>query len=416
MDLSTALVNSSARYRKEVLAMPVAALLDKALKHMTLRRGVAGDETVGRVGSDAELRPYKTEKGATDKSRIIARTLTTYLGDVIEEFDPYQLFTTVYGEQFSDKTKRTEAEIVQALCLQMGKSVAKKLGAALFNAQRNPAGTTTATLFNGFNTIAAAEITAGNIAAAKGNYIEVDTITAANVGDVLKAIYDGASEELQEADNLKMFLPKSIKKLYDDWCLAHFGAVVYNTTYVKNRLHGTDENPCELVALSGMKNSPYIYLSTKENMLVGCDQSGNPKEKFLVRVPDNPKVVQFFACMFWGVQFEQIEQEFLLVAKQVTPTPITVSGDNSVALGSGTTAAVRTYATSNGSAVTAQVTTEGASWLSVSVSGNKVTFTPTAFAYDAAGTSPRTATVRVSAATGSGYIDVTVSQEMAANQ
>lgn len=416
MDLSTALVNSSARYRKEVLAMPVVALLDKALKHMTLRRGVAGDETVGRVGSDAELRPYKTEKGATDKSRIIARTLTTYLGDVIEEFDPYQLFTTVYGEQFSDKTKRTEAEIVQALCLQMGKSVAKKLGAALFNAQRNPAGTTTATLFNGFNTIAAAEITAGNIAAAKGNYIEVDTITAANVGDVLKAIYDGASEELQEADNLKMFLPKSIKKLYDDWCLAHFGAVVYNTTYAKNRLHGTDENPCELVALSGMKNSPYIYLSTKENMLVGCDQSGNPKEKFLVRVPDNPKVVQFFACMFWGVQFEQIEQEFLLVAKQVTPTPITVSGDDSVALGSGTTAAVRTYATSNGSAVTAQVTTEGASWLSVSASGNKVTFTPTAFAYDAAGTSPRTATVRVSAATGSGYIDVTVSQEMAANQ
>lgn len=416
MDLSTVLVNSSARYRKEVLAMPVVALLDKALKHMTLRRGVAGDETVGRVGSDAELRPYKTEKGATDKSRIIARTLTTYLGDVIEEFDPYQLFTTVYGEQFSDKTKRTEAEIVQALCLQMGKSVAKKLGAALFNAQRNPAGTTTATLFNGFNTIAAAEITAGNIAAGHGNYIEVDTITAANVGDVLKAIYDGASEELQEADNLKMFLPKSIKKLYDDWCLAHFGAVVYNTTYQKNRLHGTDENPCELVALSGMKNSPYIYLSTKENMLVGCDQSDNPKEKFLVRVPDNPKVVQFFACMFWGVQFEQIEQEFLLVAKQVTPTPITVSGDDSVALGSGTTAAVRTYATSNGSAVTAQVTTEGASWLSVSASGNKVTFTPTAFAYDAAGTSPRTATVRVSAATGSGYIDVTVSQEMAANQ
>ena len=412
MDLSTALVNSSARYRKEVLAMPVVALLDKALKHMTLRRGVAGDETVGRVGSDAELRPYKTEKGATDKSRIIARTLTTYLGDVIEEFDPYQLFTTVYGEQFSDKTKRTEAEIVQALCLQMGKSVSKKLGAALFKASRNPSGTTTMTLFNGFETIAAAEITAGNIAAAKGNYMEVDTITAANVGDVLKAIYDGASEELQEADNLKMYMPKTVKKMYDDWCLAHFGAVVYNTTYQKNRLHGTDENPCELVALSGMKGSNYIFLSTKDNMLVGCDQSGNPKEKFLIRVPDNPKVVQFFACMFWGVQFEQIEPEFLMVAKQVAGT-ITVSGDDSVSLDATTAGAVRTYATSNGSGVSAEVKTEGADWLTVTASGNKVTFTPTAFAYDAEGTSPRTATVRVSAATGSGYIDVTVSQVMA---
>ena len=412
MDLSTALVNSSARYRKEVLAMPVVALLDKALKHMTLRRGVAGDETVGRVGSDAELRPYKTEKGATDKSRIIARTLTTYLGDVIEEFDPYQLFTTVYGEQFSDKTKRTEAEIVQALCLQMGKSVSKKLGAALFKASRNPSGTTTMTLFNGFETIAAAEITAGNIAAANGNYMEVDTITAANVGDVLKAIYDGASEELQEADNLKMYMPKTVKKMYDDWCLAHFGAVVYNTTYQKNRLHGTDENPCELVALSGMKGSNYIFLSTKDNMLVGCDQSGNPKEKFLIRVPDNPKVVQFFACMFWGVQFEQIEPEFLMVAKQVAGT-ITVSGDDSVSLDATTAGAVRTYATSNGSGVSAEVKTEGADWLTVTASGNKVTFTPTAFAYDAEGTSPRTATVRVSAASGAGYIDVTVSQVMA---
>lgn len=431
MELATALVNSSAKYRKEVLAMPVAALLDKALKHMTLRRGVAGDETVGRAGNGAELRPYKTDKGAGDHNRIIARTLTTYLGDVVEEFDPYQLFTTVYGEQFSDKTQRTEAEIVQALCLQMGKSIAKKLGAALFKASRDPQGTTTMALFNGFETIAAAEITAGNIAAAKGNYMEIETITSSNVGDVLKSIYDAASEELQEADNLKMFVPKTVKKLYNDWCLAHFGAVVYNTTYNQNRLHGTEENPCEIVALSGMKDSNYIFLSTKENMLVGCDQSGNPKEKILIRVPDNPKVVQFFACMFWGVQFEQIEPDFLMVAKQVAapdpepdpepepepePEEVTVSGDDGVDLDATTAGANRTYATSNGSGVSAEVTTEGADWLAVSAEGNKVTFTPTAFAYDAEGTSPRTATVRVSAAEGEGYLDVTVSQVMAANQ
>lgn len=418
MELAQALVNSSAKYRREVLAMPVVALLDKALKHMTLHRGVAGDEAVGYVGNDAELRPYKTEKGATDRSKVLARTLTTYLGDVVEEFDPYQLFTTVYGEQFSDKTVRTEAEIVQALCLQMGKSIAKKLGGALFKASRNPSGTTTMTLFNGFETIAAAEITAGNIAAAKGNYMDIETINAANVGDVLKSVYDGASEELQEADNLKMFVPKTVKKLYNDWCLAHFGAVVYNNTYDKNRLHGTEENPCEIVALSGMKDSKYIFLSTKGNMLVGCDQSGNPKEKIRIRECDNPKTVQFFACMFWGVQFEMIDQEFLMVAKQPDsdePVAVTVSGDDDVELAAGTDAAVRTYATSNGSGVNAAVTTEGADWLVVSKSGNKVTFTPSAFPYDAEGTSPRTATVRVSAAEGSGYLDVTVSQVMAEN-
>lgn len=314
MQLSTLLVNSSAKFRKEAIAMPVAALMDKALKHMTLRRGIAGDETVGAVGSNAEVRPYKTAKGETDTSYIHARTLTTYLGDVLEEFDPYQLYTTVYGEAYSDKTKRTEMQIVKDLTLAMGKSVSKKLGAAIFNAVRNANGTTTAALFNGFDTITAAEITGGNIAAAKGNYFEHAAITAANVGDILKSIYDAASEELQEADNLKMFIPKSVKKLYDDWCLAHFGAVVYNNTYNKSRLHGTEDAPCELVALSGQKNSQYIYLTTKENMLVGCDQESN-KEKVLVRVPDNPKVVQFFMCFFWGVQFQSIDPEFLLVAK-----------------------------------------------------------------------------------------------------
>lgn len=314
MELSTLLVNSSAKFRKEALAMPVAALLDKALKHMTLRTGVNGKETVGAVGSDAEVRPYRTEKGATDTSKIVGRTLETFLGDVLEEFDPYQLYTTVYGEAYSDKTKRTDLEIVKALVLQMAKSVSKKLGVAIFTGQRNAQGTTTAALFDGFNKITATEITAGNIAAAKGNYFEHDAITAANVGDVLKSIYDAASEELQESDDLKMFVPKSVKKLYEDWCLAHFGAVVYNTTYVKNRLHGTEDAPCEIVALSGMKNSPYIYLTTKQNMLVGCDQKSN-EERVLVRVPDNPKVVQFFMCFFWGVQFQMIEKEYLLVAK-----------------------------------------------------------------------------------------------------
>lgn len=315
MEISTILVNSSAKYRKEVLAMPVAALMDKALKHMTLRRGIAGDETVGAVGSNAEARPYKSEKGAKDTSKMPARTLRTFLGDVLEEFDPAILFTTVFGEQFTDKTKRTEAEIVQKLTLAMGKSVAKKLGAALFKAKRNAEGTTTMDLFNGFATIAAEEIEAKNIAVAKGNLYEHDAITAQNVGDVLKAIYDNASEELQESDNLKMFVPKSVKKLYEDWCLAHFGAVVYNTTYNKNRLHGTEDAPCEIVALSGMKGCDYIFLSTKDNMLVGCDQE-SAKEKVLVRVPDNPKVVQFFMCFFWGVQFQMIEPEFLLVAKE----------------------------------------------------------------------------------------------------
>lgn len=417
MDLANALVNSSAKFRKEVLFMPIAALMDKVLAHMTLRQGVRGDETVGAASSDAELRPYKSEKGATDTTKIIARTLTTFLGDVVEEFDPYLLFTTVYGEQFSDLTDRKEADIVKTLSLAQAKKISKKLAKALFSAVRNPNGTTTATLFNGFDTIAATEITAGNLSIAKGNYIEVATITEQNAGDVLKAIYDAASDELEEAEELRMYVPKSVKKMYEKWCLAEFGAVVYNNTYNKNYLHGTEENPVQIVGMTGLAGSNYIYLTSKNNMLVGCDQRSS-QEKVKIRECDNPKALQFFMCMFFGVQFEMIEPEFLLVAKQVTvtPSPVTVSGDDEVELAAAAnSAAVRTYATSNGSSVDAEVTSENSSWLTVSASGNKVTFTAAAYAYSADAADPRTATVKVKAHTGSGYITVTVKQAMAEN-
>lgn len=394
--------------------MPVADLLNGALQHMTLHKGVAGDETVGAIGSGAEVRPYKTTKNAQDTGRIIARTLTTYLGDVLEEFDPNILFTTVYGEQFSDKTVRDQAEIVRDLSLAMAKSVSKKLGAALFSAVRNPDGTTTSTLFNGYSTIAAAEITAGNIAVAKGNYMTTAAITSSNVGDVLKGIYDNASEELQDASNLKMFIPKAVKNLYDDWFLAHFGAVSYNAAYGRKYLHGTDDK-CEIVSLPGLKNSPYIYLTTKENMLVGCDQlDASGKEKVLIRIPDNPKVVQFFMCFFWGVQFQQIEKEYLMVAAPASVSPtVVITGDqliDNLSAEAGTTK--RTYSTSDGSAVTAEVVTEGADWLSAAVgTGNKVTFTRTAYAHAESGDNPRVATVRISAS--GSHIDVVVKQAMA---
>lgn len=315
MQLDALLVNSGAKYRKEVLAMPIVNLMNSVLTHMTLRMGVRGTETVGAAGSDAELRPYKSEKGATDTTKIIARTLTTYLGDVVEEFDPYQLFSTVYGEQWSDLTERKDAEIVRTLMLAQAKTVSNKLAKAMFSAVRNASGTKTVDLFDGFDTIAGKEIAATNISAAKGNYIEIDQITELNAGDVLQAIYDAASEDLTEAENLKMFMPKSVKKAYEKWCVANFGSVVYNTTYNKNVLHGTDDNPVQLVGLPGMKGSSYIYLSTKSNMLVGCDQR-SALEKVKVRECDNPKMLQFFMCMFFGVQFEMIAPERLLVAKQ----------------------------------------------------------------------------------------------------
>ena len=72
---------------------------------------------------------------------------------------------------------------------------------------------------------------------------------------------------------------------------------------------------------------------------------------------------------------------------------------------------VRTYATSNGAGVTVS---SDAEWLTVSASGNKVTFTREAYAYDAEGEATRTATVTVGIKNTEITKTVTVTQSMAA--
>lgn len=418
MRLDAILVNSGAKYRKEILAMPVVAL-EKTLNHMNVRKGIRGEETVGGYDNDAEIRPYRSSKDATDKGTFFGRTLTTYLGDIVEEFDPYRLFATVYGESFTSLTERKEADIVKDMALTLARKASSKLGKSLFKAVRNPSGNTTMDLFNGFNTIAADEISKGNITLAKGNLYVYSSITSANAGDVLKAIYSAASDELRDQENLRMYMPKGVLDKYEEWCLSTLGSVVYNQTYAQSRLH-CDRN-VELVPLIGLKNSEYIYISTKNNMLVGMDQMSDA-EQAKIRECDNPKALQFFMCMYWGVQFEYILPEFLLVARTTaapTPTPTpegaitgatlldqlpATSGDNT-----------RAYATVTGAEVDAEVITEGADWLTVTSTGHKVKFSRTAYAYADEGDSPRIATVRVSAIDGSGHLDVTVKQQKASS-
>lgn len=91
----------------------------------------------------------------------------------------------------------------------------------------------------------------------------------------------------------------------------------------------------------------------------------------------------------------------------------TISGDDSLSVPATSGSNVRTYATSNGAGVTAE---SDAEWLAVSASGNKVTFTREAYAYDAEGEATRSATVTIGIADTEVTKTVTVIQAMASNQ
>lgn len=286
-----------------MLSLPIVQL-EPSLKYMTLRRGIRGEETVGTARSGAQLRPYRIAKDAVNTSKMDARSLKTYLGDVVEEFDPYAVYETCYGEPLS--VKRDQLEIVKTLSLEMARSATENLALALFTAKRNPSGNTTMELFDGFDTVIEREKTATNISAEKGNLLDLGELAAASVGDQLLELYRSIHSAMKYKGQVMMYVPTKVREMYDDWFAANFQSAPYNQQYEQVYLHGTSKK-CLLVDLPGMDEAKNIIVTTRDNMLVGVDQISD-KERFEIRRPDNPKVVQFFMTMYFGTNFQSIDQ------------------------------------------------------------------------------------------------------------
>lgn len=404
----TELQQSAVKFQEKLLQVILLGA-QETLQHLTPRPNVRGRLVVGELGGNIQLEPYKTteQSGAVT---ITPRTLSTYLGSVIKQFDPNSLWNTVYGSLMTQGEALKQTNFALAMLSYMSSKIGENLNAAIFSAARNAAGTTTATLFDGFDTITAADITAGSVAAANGNYKALAAvITASNAVDALKDIYRSADPALQ-AKKTKMFLPFDIYNKYVDDYQSTVGAVPYNREFEKTFLEGS-ANRCELVPLSSKTGSSYIHLTTKSNALYGF---GNNPEAPIQVDRFAPFTLTFSASMFFGVQFETINKGEFLVAKQATEpaeTP-TISGAASVSLGASAGTATRTYATSNGAAVNAATTS---TWLEVAASGNTVTFTFEGYAYDAAAPETRTATVTISIPGTNVTKTVTVTQARAAS-
>jgi hypothetical protein len=313
------LAKSAAKYRKELLMMSVIAL-QSTLQHMSLRTGIRYKETVGELSGSIEMGPYDETRVNESNVKITGRDLETFFGSVWEKFSPNSVYQSIYGDSIVMGEGLKNVPIAKAVLAFLMKKLSQSLNKNIWGAVRNPAGTTTADLFNGFDTITQAEITAGNIATAKGNLFEfAEAIDATNAVDQLKAYFRAASDELQgdgdDAVKLKMFIPKSIYNAYVDDYQMTVGAVPYNKEFKKTFLEGSDDL-CELVALPNKKGSPFLHLTPKKNMLVGVDQSSDT-EKITIEKHE-PFRLDFVAAMFFGTQFESISPERLLVAKLYT--------------------------------------------------------------------------------------------------
>ena len=304
------LKKSATTYRRDLLMMPVIAA-EQTLRHMTGRPGVAGRETVGQLSGDIELGPYDPKRVDEDGVDIAPRTLETFLGSVIKRFDVNEAAKTVYGELFAQGQQLTTAYVALQVLNYLAAQLGKKLNMSIWSAVRDDKGKTTQTLFDGFDTITGKEVTAGVIAADKGNYLQVAAIDRTNAVDVLKTIYNSAADELQ-GQSVKLFMPRSVYTAYVEDYQSTVGAVPYNTQYKKTFLEGSDDL-CELVPLVSKKGSKYLHLTTKGNMLYGYG-AGLASENIAIE-KFHELLLSFVATMDFGVQFESVSPERLMVAE-----------------------------------------------------------------------------------------------------
>lgn len=310
------LSKSALKFRKEILMMPVMSMRENWLPYVSLRPGIRYAEQVGQMSGSAEIGPYSEDYIDDSDVKIVPRTLYTYFGSLQKKFSPNSVYQSIYGSAITKGEALKTTDITRQVLNYLSMKVGESLFDHQWDAVRNDEGHKTVDLFDGYDTITKKEITAGNISVANGNMVNVDpsTIDATNAVDTLKAIYRAGDPHLRKAKT-NMFVTPSIFDAYCDDYKQTTGAIAYNTQFKQTFVEGS-ENRCSIIPVTNKAGSAYIHLTTKQNMLAGCNQEGDEEEVSVEKY--EAFRLLFVMTMFWGVEFESISKERLLVAGKVT--------------------------------------------------------------------------------------------------
>jgi len=302
------------KFRSELLTLPVIGAKE-TLQYMTGRPGVRYKESVGTGSYAAQIAPYKVDRVSTPDLEIKFRTLETYFGSVVTQFDPNSAITTLLGAQAASQGEGIKnAVTAQAVLGLISKSLSEHLNNAIWSGVRNENGNTTADLFNGFDTITGAEITAEEISVAKGNLLDLSAtqITAENALDVAKQILYSLSPELRAQVCYLYCSQDFVDKYNEAYLAAHGGIIMPGNQYGQTAVEGSN-GKLILCPLANKAASHFIHIAPANNMLYGYDTQSDDLRAEVEKY--HPFLLTFVATIFFGVQFESIDAKRLKVVK-----------------------------------------------------------------------------------------------------
>lgn len=289
--------------------------LEELSKHFKFNFGIRFRETRSLLKGKSKFGPYQTNKKNELSMDVNAEVLETFLGNCVETFDPNSLVETIWGEDVVQGEQLKRGEMALRMLGVLQKGVGEDLFEAIFKAKRDDAGTDAMSLFNGFDTKIAEAITAGKVAVAKNNYVELDKIDATNALDLLKDFYRSASPKLKKQQT-KLYVPVSILENYQDDYATTRGVNSYNTKFEQTILEGS-QGKCEIVGLNNMEGVDNLILAPKFNMNINFNLRGGVQEQMLIDRFSSFELTYALA-MFFGVGFHTFEPEFLKIGKLKT--------------------------------------------------------------------------------------------------
>lgn len=299
------------RYRKDLLKLPVIAAKE-TLQFMTGRPGIRYKESVGMLTGDAQFAPYKKDRVTNYDLNLDLRTIETFFGSVVADFEPNSAISTLMGIGATKGDGQMATPTAREVLALIASNVGEHLNDHIWDASRNPNGDTTKDLFDGFDTITAKEIDEGNIAAGKGNYLKLSAkIDNTNAVEIAKQILFDMDPRLR-AQTCYLYCSQDFLDKYNEAYLLTHGATPYNQKYQQTFVEGSGGKLifCPLYNKAG---SNFIHIAPKVNMLYGYD-SMSDQESILVK-EYKPFVLSYIATMFFGTQFESIDKRRLKVVE-----------------------------------------------------------------------------------------------------
>lgn len=301
---------AAVKWRADLLMLPIIGCQD-TLKYMTARPGIRYKENVGEINATAQFAPYKADRTGNTDLKLDYRTLETFFGSCVTKFEPNTAISTLLGQGATKGDGQMQTPTAKHVLALIARSLSENLNNAIWNGVRNADGDTTADLFNGFDTITATEVTAGNLATAKGNYMQIEKPTDANAEDIAKTIMRNLDPHLRGMD-VNFYCSQSFVDSYNECYQNNHGALPYNTRYDQASVEGSGGR-IHFVPLFNKADSKYIHITPKSNMLVGYDQMGDIESVAVEKY--DPFLLTYIATMFFGCQFESIDKRRLMVAE-----------------------------------------------------------------------------------------------------